>query len=546
MYILRVIPLKRRIPGGELTYISKNNVSVGSILEVPIKKSIELVIVVKQNSVEKEKEYIKSINFKITTLNNSKPVAILNKKVLSTIIDFCTYSICDLDRVVRALFSKVDFTKNFETKDVLIITTKENKNKPNSVSFHKSLSFFCKNKILIKELVIDNPKSLTLYGQNYLGFDPTLFYILLARNLEMSISFNISEPILIYSEWGFNKNKNTREADQNNVNIYTRDPEDKQDKLSPLSNKIIDLLNKNILEKNRVLIISNSRNYALKTICHDCSTLHNCLKCNKTLVLVKNNRNYAKKYGVAGEYIYVCSNCLLAENSIAKCRNCDSWNLVPLGYGTERLIEQLKNLLSKQDFANVYDMTERIKAKNLKDWVLDGGIIVTKPNFIFEIDKADVVFMPSISPILYNKSFSSLESARNMLEELKSISKEIYLNVMNKNEKDILSEDYKTWHKNETIDRKTFYYPPYGRLLKIELDIYASNSPAMVEAIWIELNKIAIHNTVNKDKNQYGNVIIEASFSNESWSIINNNYDTPEKIRAILYPFLKHLKIEVY
>jgi hypothetical protein len=191
-------------------------------------------------------------------------------------------------------------------------------------------------------------------------------------------------------------------------------------------------------------------------------------------------------------------------------------------------------------------MTDRIGTKNLKSWTTNGGILVIRPNHIYEIESADSVFVPSISPILYSKSFASLEFSRNLLNDLKTISKDVYLTVMNENEQDVLNEDYKTWYKNETIDRKSFYYPPYGRLLKIELDLYASNSSNTVNAIWNELNKIAIHNTVSKDKNQYGNVVIEASFSNKSWSIVNNNYNTPEQIRDILYPFLKHLKIEVY
>jgi primosomal protein N' len=544
MYILRVIPLKRRIPGGELTYISKTNIMPGSILEVPLKKSSELVIVVKSSGVEKEKEYIKSINFKLTTLANSEPVAVLNKKVLNTIFDFSEYCLCSVDTIIRALLSKISFenTKNKINSNSLLISTKENK-KSDLISFHKSISYFFNSKNTIKEIVIDNPKALSYYGQNYLGFDPTVFFIHLAKNLEIPISFNKSGFVLAYKEWDFKKNNQNSEL-KGDLDIIVRNPEDNKDKANPLSIEMVNVLKQNLNKK--ILILSNTKNFALKTICHDCSTVHNCTNCNNPFILVKNNRNYAKKYGIAGDYIFVCPNCSLAENSIAKCRNCDSWNLVALGYGTEKIIEQLKDTLNKKEFVAVCDMTDKIGAKNLKSYQENGGIIITRPNYIYEIGEADIILIPSISPILYSKEFSSSEFARDLLNELCYISKNTYLTVMNENEKDFLEEKEEAWLKNEIFDRKSFYYPPYGRYVRIELDAYASLSTNSVNAVFDILKSLSLKDTVSKEKNQFGNVIFRASFSNSNWSLNSNIFQTAQNLKNGLYPFLKHLKIEVY
>jgi len=510
MYIVRVIPLKRKIPGGELTYISKEPLNIGDIVLVPLKKSFEQVLVVEQNDVSKEKEYIKSISFKLTTLATPEIISKIDKKVLKTILDFATYSICQKDKIIRSLFNKLKFNK-FD---------------------------------LSKEIVLESPKRLSVYGKNYLGFDPVVFFILLAHNLKIPIYFGKSSYLLAYKEWDIKPDKETTH-DSYQIDIIIRDEEDHIDKANPLSKELLDILKKNTLSKKRILIVSSIKNFAPKSICHDCKTIHICDKCNKPLVLVKNNRNYAKKYGIAGDYIYVCSNCNTASHSIAKCRNCDSWHLVPLGYGTERIVEQLQNSLSKPDFKTVYDMTERIGVKNLKLWNDQGGIVIIRPNYISEIQQSDIAIIPSISPLIYSKSFESAESARNLMSELTLTSHEIHLTVMNQEEKYFLEEDSATWQKNEITDRKDLYYPPYARYIKIELDSYTSKSYSIIDAVFKIVEKLAIPGTVSKDKNYLLNVTIEASFDFENWSLFNNNYKTAEILTNALSPFLNHLKIEV-
>ena len=72
------------------------------------------------------------------------------------------------------------------------------------------------------------------------------------------------------------------------------------------------------------------------TVCHDCKSVHTCQKCDKPLVL----HEKLKK-------IFVCHNCKKEEEAETKCKNCQSWNLIPLGFGQEAVYEEIK-----KDFPN--------------------------------------------------------------------------------------------------------------------------------------------------------------------------------------------------
>ena len=65
MYLINVIPLHRKIPDISLSYISKDNIKLGTIIDAPIKKSLEQSLVISIQNVKDEKSYIKSLPWKL-------------------------------------------------------------------------------------------------------------------------------------------------------------------------------------------------------------------------------------------------------------------------------------------------------------------------------------------------------------------------------------------------------------------------------------------------------------------------------------------------
>ncbi len=553
MYLITVIPTKRKIPDGELSYIASDQLTVGTIIDAPIKKSIEKSLIISVKNVQDEKSYIKSLPWKLLKIEKQKYNIILKKEIVAVINNFSIYSLVSRDVIIRACLKEIKFKKIKinENSKTLIITSGNKKlvkqnDTENIATFATFLEFFQDNKSKINHIIIDDPENLSLYSINYLGFDGVAFIVLLAKNLNIKISFQSHNTRLRYNEWNVEQIKKLEINNKSDLRIISRENEPHTEKQYPLSIPIQEVILKNISQ--RILIITPTKNFSPKTSCGDCGQIHSCPECYDALKLVKNNRNYAKNYGISGNYIFICLNCKKGYTALAKCTNCDSWNLTPLGYGIERIIENVENIVPKNYKNNIYDFSTSIKQKDIKNWQTNGGIIVGPLNTINEVNNCDICIVPSLGALLYNEFFESVERARDILHYVNNCTHGMIVSVMQDMEKDFLNQKEKDWQKIELADRKNLYYPPYARHVIFILDPYASK----VEKIQKDIIKI-LENVqtgfglnLNVEKNILGQVKIHASFPTTNWSITNDDYGLPKKIANDLLPFLKYLKIEVY
>ncbi len=542
MYLIRVIPLHRKIPDGELSYISKSSYKKGSILNVPLKKSIEMALVVSSKKVSEEKSYIKSLPFALLNLPKNEDYPELLPNVMPALTKFSTYSLCPLDLVLRSLFGKSNvFKKNKKIEfndDTIVISSRKEKD---CVSFHEFIFFFTKGQAKIKKIIIKDPERLSDYGHSYLGFDPVAFIVILAKELKIDLTFS-SLSRLRYKEWDVDFDKPSLKEKQNLFIISRQDesPEEKSLAISPLlQEKLADWAKEN----KKILIVSTTKGFSPKTSCADCASLHLCSNCKSPLRLVKNGRSYAKIHGIAGDYLYICFNCKLAETAFAKCRNCDSWHLVPLGYGIERVKENVENIIPKK---KVYDFSERFSIREYKDWQEKGGICIASMELIRDIENPDICIIPSLAGILYGQSFEASEKARYLVEYKNQVLDKMIVFTMRDEEKSFLEVNSKDWIKSELEDRKNFHYPPFSRYLSVTLSPYASKSPKLIEALTSILNKESIEKTVTSDTNSLGIVTISACFPAKNWSIKQDKYELADSLYNSLLYFMEHLHIKVY
>ena len=106
MYLINVIPTHRKIPDISLSYISKDNIKLGTIIDVPIKKSLEQSLVISNQNVKDEKSYIKSLPWKLLQIEKSKDNFILQDKVLDSINKYADYAMISPDVIIRAVLAK--------------------------------------------------------------------------------------------------------------------------------------------------------------------------------------------------------------------------------------------------------------------------------------------------------------------------------------------------------------------------------------------------------------------------------------------------------
>ena len=77
MKIISIIPLKKSVPRGDLTYFTNLNINIGNIVSVPIRNKETLALVTASEELKEEKSNIKKMNFhlkKVTKNKNRTPV----------------------------------------------------------------------------------------------------------------------------------------------------------------------------------------------------------------------------------------------------------------------------------------------------------------------------------------------------------------------------------------------------------------------------------------------------------------------------------------
>ncbi|MEK7080994.1 MAG: hypothetical protein AAB902_01200, partial [Patescibacteria group bacterium] len=124
-----------------------------------------------------------------------------------------------------------------------------------------------------------------------------------------------------------------------------RNSEDKTPKLKIFSDESVKEIKNAIAKKKSVFIFSLRKGLATMTVCKDCGETVSCEKCGSPLVLYLSHQGRKR--------MFVCNRCQKDTGGEILCASCGSWNLMPLGIGTDTVYEYVEKILSKQaDFLN--------------------------------------------------------------------------------------------------------------------------------------------------------------------------------------------------
>jgi primosomal protein N' (replication factor Y) (superfamily II helicase) len=115
-----------------------------------------------------------------------------------------------------------------------------------------------------------------------------------------------------------------------------------------LSEALIAELHKALANKEQVLLFLNRRGFAPTLICHDCGWVARCRHCDANLVI----HNHEK--------ILRCHHCAREQRLILICPACKTGELMPLGLGTERIEDALRELFPDKTLVRLdRDSTQR-------------------------------------------------------------------------------------------------------------------------------------------------------------------------------------------
>ncbi len=225
-------------------------------------------------------------------------------------------------------------------------------------------------------------------------------------------------------------------------------------------------------KKEQVILFQNRRGYSPYLICNDCNYVPKCRSCDVSLTYHMGNN------------AIICHYCGQKERVPAICDACGSTAILTVGFGTEKLEEDLKILFpqahiqrmdqdttrSKYGYQRIIERFERGETD-----ILVGTQMLSKG---LDFDKVSLVGVFDYDRIVHFPDFRSHERAFQLITQVsgragrKDGQGKVILQTGEPDEPllyKIKTGDYKSFFQSETLERQNFRYPPFYRLIKVTL-----------------------------------------------------------------------------
>src|SRR3989344_1679391 len=224
-----------------------------------------------------------------------------------------------------------------------------------------------------------------------------------------------------------------------------------------------------LAQKKKVFIFALRKGLATQTICRDCGEVVSCKKCRAPLVLYN--------LGEDKNRTLVCNKCREEKDGVATCDNCQSWNLAPLGIGTDTVYEEIKKIFPKNKISKLDKESAKNKKtaeKIIKEFDSNSGSILvgTEMALFYLKNKVALSVIASFDSLWSIPNFKMSERILQLVTSITSIT-ENKLILQTKNDQDpailaIESGNLLPFVREELEDRKKLGYPPYKRFIKIK------------------------------------------------------------------------------
>jgi len=236
-----------------------------------------------------------------------------------------------------------------------------------------------------------------------------------------------------------------------------------------LSKSVVETAKKYLANEARVMFAVNRRGYATLLQCMDCNYIEGCPVCKIPLVYHKQDMTMKCHY---------CGH--LQAKLPELCRKCKGHNIQLLGAGTQRVQEDIEQILGVRSVRLDSDKTKRKSAPEEKSYsgIMDENRIMIGTKLLTRRLGADVTF--SMAAILNADSLLNLPDFRSAEKAYQEISA-----VMDKIEqggelliqtripqhhvfKGMKQHDYDLFFREELEKRKDLLYPPFSRLILVK------------------------------------------------------------------------------
>ncbi len=229
---------------------------------------------------------------------------------------------------------------------------------------------------------------------------------------------------------------------------------------------------KEVLKRGeQIILFQNRRGYAPKWMCEDCGWIPMCTQCDVSLTYHKYTQLLSCHY---------CGYTLRPPN---KCGACGSSDIKMVGFGTEKIEEELSVHLgpkvviqrmdldttrSKHAYQNIISDFEQRKIN-----ILVGTQMVTKG---LDFDNVSLVGVLNADDMLFYPDYRAFERAYQLMAQVSGRAGrnkkrgKVIIQTHNPDHwiiQKVMQNDYEGMYTQELYERSNFQYPPYYRIIRL-------------------------------------------------------------------------------
>ncbi len=252
----------------------------------------------------------------------------------------------------------------------------------------------------------------------------------------------------------------------------TRDERKKKLMQGEFSSILLKKIKENLERKEQVIIFQNRRGYAPYITCEECTWIPKCINCAVSLTY----HQYSHELK--------CHYCGHREKLPSSCPACGVSKIKTVGFGTEKLEEELKTFFSEAKVQRMDLDTTRKKygyQTIINDFeignidILVGTQMVSKG---LDFDRVSMVGVFDADRLIHFPDFRSYERSFQMITQVSGRAGRraktgiVVIQTANPNQEilyRIINNDYSNLYLKEVAERERFLYPPFVRLIRITL-----------------------------------------------------------------------------
>lgn len=552
MFVLEVIPFAKNAPQGTLSYRHRERLLPGTLLTIPLRTKRVPGVVVSTTSVEDAKASLKRAGFMLRggtlTKTGSVPASIM-----AAVSSVARYHACSLGSVLNALLGEYleggapSFPKGagfdetlLEARDMdrtteyaRLISMQIQRKKTTllivptlveALRLRKRLSTFSPTlltgtltpkeraaalssvehaQVVIATplyswfplkhlglLVIERAGAGTYVREQRPYLDLRVAARMYAKAREISLVFgDMPLPLSLRTPVSSPLAVTFRE----HVEIIDTKPKEAQQKIAfkAVPDEVLSNIKERLDAGARVAVLAARKGYAPAVVCRDCGNLVQD-ELGRTLTFAK----------TGAKPLFRTPDGLKRDVDI-HCKHCGSWNLLPLGIGVERVVEELAAAFPDTPLAHIEPeklRTSRALSKALERSAVSGSLIVGSESMLPFIDPAHPVelgVIASADTLLSLPFWTACERLVRLGLAFRDRARS--LTILTRHPEDaafaaVLDPRAKEFWKEEAQLRKQFMYPPFARLLVLREDVSALKTEAAyarMEAASSELTRIA-------------------------------------------------------